>query len=77
MKFELTDQAVKQREDEARRLGFDRWLNMPTTKILVSMIPTEVTVETVLCAAFEAGFASGKAQVAVEMVARILLKKKD
>jgi hypothetical protein len=64
----------------ARKADFDNWMGQPATRFLMSMIPEgerQEALQTLLQGAFEAGFASGSATVAVSFVSELMKHRPD
>lgn len=62
---------MQEKSAEAKKAGFEQWLNQPESRALISMIPANENpdlIRLILQGAFESGFASGQVTTVVELI---------
>jgi hypothetical protein len=72
---------MKQRSEKYMKEGFDTWMSMPVTRALISQIPAGTAnpelLEVILFSAYEFGFGTGGASLAMEAFKAMAEKKYD
>ena len=77
----ITGLEMKQRSEKYKKEGFDMWMSMPVTRMLISQIPAGTAnpelLGVILFSAYESGFGTGGASFGVEMFKAMTEKKYD
>jgi hypothetical protein len=71
----MTKEEMMKRTKEAQRSGFNRWMNEPMTRAMISMMPPSEHLEMLLKAAFECGFGSGSIDTVINIMENMMEKR--
>jgi hypothetical protein len=66
--FEVKSSAEKQ-------ISFNRWMNEPMVRAMLSMLPPSEHLEVVLRSSFESGFSSGSVNAIISVLEHTVSKK--